>query len=188
LVETGRADPVSGAWRPWPWAINAEGRGLFFESKSEAIAAVRGLQEAGVRSIDVGCMQVNLMHHPEAFATLDDAFDPNHNAIYAGRFLGALFQRSGNWIVAAGWYHSTTSYLAAEYIKRVTAVMPGGKQSLAAGRGVVLSMNWRGAVPVMGLDGMVLPSVRLTSSGLVPGRPLDRASQPKSKSGRRFTG
>lgn len=29
LVETGRPDPVNGKWHPWPWAINAEGKGLF---------------------------------------------------------------------------------------------------------------------------------------------------------------
>src|SRR3954453_7554887 len=43
LVETGRQDPVSGTWRPWPWTINVEGKGLFFGSKSEAVAAVRTL-------------------------------------------------------------------------------------------------------------------------------------------------
>jgi hypothetical protein len=188
LVETGRPDPANGAWRPWPWAINAEGRGMFFESKAEAIAAVRRLQASGVRSIDVGCMQVNLMHHPNAFASLDEAFDPSRNALYAGRFLGELFQRSGNWTVAAGWYHSTTADLAADYVRRVTAVMPHGRSGLASTQGVLLSMNWRGAVPVVSRDGMLLPSVRLTSSGLLPGRPVERPVRAKGRSGARLTG
>jgi hypothetical protein len=188
LVETGRPDPVNGAWRPWPWSINAEGRGMFFGSKAEAIAAVRSLQASGVRSIDVGCMQVNLMHHPNAFATLDEAFDPGRNALYAGRFLGELFQRSGNWMVAAGWYHSATSERAADYVRRVTAVLPNGKQSLTSARSVLLSMNWRGAVPVVVRDGTLLPSVRLTSSGLVPGRPVERPLRAKGRSGARLTG
>ncbi len=188
LVETGRPDPVSGAWHPWPWAINAEGRGMFFDSQAEAIAAVRSLQAAGVRSIDVGCMQVNLMHHPDAFATLEEAFDPGRNALYAGRFLGTLFQRSGNWMVAAGWYHSTTSDLAADYIRRVTAILPGGKQSALAARGVLLSLNWRGAVPVMSRDGMLLPSVRLTSAGLLPSRPADRTMRTKGRPRARLAG
>jgi hypothetical protein len=188
LVETGRPDPVNGAWHPWPWAINAEGRGMFFNSKSEAIATVRGLQAAGIQSIDVGCMQVNLMHHPDAFASLEEAFDPNRNASYAGRFLGELFQRSGNWMVAAGWYHSTTSDLAADYVRRVTAILPGGKQGVLAARGVVLSMNWRGAAPVVSRDGMLLPSVRLTSSGLVPGRPVDHSLRTRGRAGARLAG
>jgi hypothetical protein len=162
LVETGRQDPISGAWHPWPWAINAEGAGAYFNSKSEAVAAVRTLQAAGVRSIDVGCMQVNLMHHPDAFATLDEAFDPKHNAVYAAHFLGSLFQRSGNWMIAAGWYHSTTADLAAEYAKRVSAIMPGGKP------GPLLTRDGFIATPIIGRDGMLLPSVRLNASGLVP--------------------
>ena len=30
----------------------------------------------GVRLMDVGCMQVNLQMHPDAFPSLDAAFDP----------------------------------------------------------------------------------------------------------------
>ena len=188
LVETGRPDPVNGKWYPWPWAINAEGKGLFFGSKAEAIAAVRSLQAAGVRSIDVGCMQVNLMHHPDAFATLEEALDPRRNASYAGRFLSALFQRSANWVVAAGWYHSSTSDLAADYVRRVTAILPGGKQALAGAQGLPLSRDWKGAAPIVGRDGMVLPSVRLTSSGLVLGRPVDRTLNAKRRSGGQLAG
>jgi hypothetical protein len=43
-VESGRRDPDSGAFGPWPWTINAEGRGQFFPTKAEAIAEVRRLQ------------------------------------------------------------------------------------------------------------------------------------------------
>lgn len=126
LVETGRRDVTTGAWHPWPWTINAAGSGYFFNSKSEAISAVLALQANGVRSIDVGCMQVNLMHHPEAFATLDNAFDPKRNASYAGQFLNQLFRRSGDWMIAAGWYHSTTLDLAAEYGMRILAYCLAG--------------------------------------------------------------
>jgi hypothetical protein len=187
LVETGRPDPVSGAWHPWPWAINAEGRGMFFDSKPEAIAAVRSLQAAGVQSIDVGCMQINLMHHPDAFTSLDEAFEPSRNALYAGRFLGELFQRSGNWIVAAGWYHSTTSGRAADYIRRVTAILPAGAQSILGAR-AALSANWESTTPIIGRNGMLLPSVRLTTSGLVPGRLVNHPLRSKGRSSVRLAG
>ncbi len=88
-VESGRRDPATGATHPWPWAINAEGRGSFFPDKAAAIAAVRDLQAHGVRSIDVGCLQINLRHHPAAFASLEEAFEPLANARYAARFLAA---------------------------------------------------------------------------------------------------
>lgn len=188
MVESGRPDPVGGGWHPWPWAINAEGRGMFFDSKPEAIAAVRSLQASGVRSIDVGCMQVNLMHHPDAFASLDEAFDPARNALYAGRFLGSLYQRSSNWIVAAGWYHSATTELAADYIKRVTANLPGKEANRLAVRNAMSSLNWRGSAPVVGRDGMMLPTVRLTSAGLVPVRSVGRPTRAKIRPGVRLAG
>src|SRR5690349_16563156 len=62
-VESGRRDPATGQFGPWPWTINAEGRGMFFPSREAAIAEVRQLQARGVRVIDVGCMQVNLHFH-----------------------------------------------------------------------------------------------------------------------------
>src|ERR1700722_10873312 len=89
-VESGRRDPASGVMAPWPWTINAEGQGSFFDTKAQVIAAVQALQARGVQSIDVGCMQVNMMHHPHAFANLDQAFDPTANAAYAARFLNDL--------------------------------------------------------------------------------------------------
>jgi hypothetical protein len=187
LVETGRPDPANGVWRPWPWAINAEGHGMFFESKAEAVAAVRKLQADGVKSIDVGCMQVNLMHHPDAFLNLEEAFDPGRNALYAGRFLSQLFSRSNNWLLAAGWYHSGTSDLASDYVRRVKAVLPEGNRSLAL-RGAVLSLTWRGATPVVGRDGMVLPSVRLSASGMLPVRQAARPVRTKLRPGARLAG
>ena len=126
-VESGRLDPV-GHLRPWPWSIDAEGRGQFFASKQEAIAAVQALQAQGVQSIDVGCMQVNLMHHPNAFATLDQAFDPTANAQYAARFLNTLYGINGSWLQATAAYHSQTPAIGAEYQQRVVARWhhPGG--------------------------------------------------------------
>jgi hypothetical protein len=120
-VESGRRDPQTGNTHPWPWVINAEGRGSFFPDKAAAIAAVRALQAEGVRSIDVGCLQVNLRHHPQAFASLEDAFDPLANARYAARFLGELQASRGDWLQAAGGYHSQTPGFAEPYRARVAA-------------------------------------------------------------------
>ena len=120
-VESGRRDPDTGAFHPWPWAINAEGRGHFFPTKAAAIAGVQELQARGVRSIDVGCMQVNLRHHPDAFPNLDAAFDPLTNARYAARFLGELNSTRNDWSRAAGAYHSQTPEFGEPYRARVMA-------------------------------------------------------------------
>ena len=117
------ASTESGRWHkglkmplPWPWTINAEGRGQFFETKQEAIAEVRRLLTSGVKSIDVGCMQVNLRHHPDAFRSLNDAFEPRHNVAYAARFLKNNFDEMGSWKKAAAAYHSRTPAFGNKYI------------------------------------------------------------------------
>jgi hypothetical protein len=124
-VESGRRNPETGTRGPWPWTLNAEGRGQFFPHREAALAAVRELQARGVRIIDVGCMQVNLHHHPRAFATLEDAFDPTSNARYAARFLGELFTARPDWMTAAGHYHSHTPELAEAYRGRVRTAWSG---------------------------------------------------------------
>ncbi len=120
-VESGRVDPATGTLAPWPWTVNAEGVGSFYASKAEAIAAVRALQARGVRSIDVGCLQVSLLYHPDAFASLDQAFDPVANATYAAGFLVGLFHQTGSWPLAAAAYHSQTPTVGAPYERRVLA-------------------------------------------------------------------
>ncbi|MFC7738791.1 transglycosylase SLT domain-containing protein [Roseomonas sp. GCM10028921] len=127
LVESGRLDPRSGRVVSWPWTINAEGQGRFFESRSEAVDAVKELAARGVRVVDVGCMQVNLFHHPDAFPSLDEAFDPLTNARYAARFLTRLYTAASDWIAAVGRYHSSTEERAEVYRARVLAAWPVGQ-------------------------------------------------------------
>ncbi len=126
LAETGRRD-VDGAWRPWPWSIDADGVDVALFTRAQAVAYAGGAPGRGVRSLDVGCLQVNLQFHPHAFATLDDAFDPWANALYAARYLRALHDSDagGDWAVAVGMYHSHTPELAAEYRTRVAELGAG---------------------------------------------------------------
>lgn len=149
-VESGRPDPVSGVLQPWPWTINAEGQGSFFDTKAQAIAAVRALQARGVRSIDVGCMQVNLMHHPDAFASLEGAFDPTTNAAYAARLLNELHAQTNDWGRAVALYHSATPDLALAYQRKVVAAWPeerrlaGGSPLLAQAGSFAPHLPWQG--------------------------------------------
>ena len=122
-VESGRPDGQGGI-SPWPWSINVEGADHVYASKEEAITAVRAYQARGISSIDVGCMQINLLAHPNAFASLDAAFDPMTNASYAARFLTTLFRQTGTWVRATAYYHSATPERGEAYQKRVAAVWP----------------------------------------------------------------
>jgi hypothetical protein len=120
-VESGRRDPETGQFAPWPWTTNAEGEGKYFPTREAAIAHVRQLQARGVRIIDVGCMQINLHFHPNAFASLEQAFDPLTNARYAARFLTELNGGRADWRQAAGHYHSHTPERAGPYREKVLA-------------------------------------------------------------------
>jgi len=122
-IESGRVDG-QGSVSPWPWTINVEGQGYTFDSKAAAIAAVREHQARGAKSIDVGCMQVNLMFHPNAFVSLDEAFDPMANARYAAKFLNELYGQTRDWIKATAFYHSATPELGDGYQRKVFAVLP----------------------------------------------------------------
>ena len=125
LVESGRRDPPTGQWTPWPWTIDVGGQGTFFATKAEAVAAVRALQAKGVQSIDIGCVQINLAQHPNAFRSLDEAFDPETNTKYGATFLTQLFASTKDWGKAAAFYHSATPALGAEYQRKVFAAWSG---------------------------------------------------------------
>ena len=95
-----------------------------YNSAAEAIAAVRSAQGAGIQSIDVGCMQINLQQHPNAFANLDQAFDPAANVHYAAVFLNQLYAGSKSWASAVAAYHSSTPQIGAAYLSRIALAWP----------------------------------------------------------------
>ena len=100
----------------WPWAVNAEGAGHLFKTKASAMNWVGTQLDNGMRSIDVGCMQINLRWHPTAFNSLQEGFDPKINVDYAARLLKQHYKVTGNWRTAAGRYHSKTPEKQAIYL------------------------------------------------------------------------
>lgn len=118
-VESGRWNRDAGTTAGWPWTVTAGGPGQFLPSRQAAIAAVRALQAQGRRNIDVGCMQINLHYHPEAFESLEAAFEPAANLGYAAAFLSELRARYGSWTAAIGRYHSATPRFSGPYRLKV---------------------------------------------------------------------
>jgi hypothetical protein len=170
-VESGRRDPETGQFAPWPWTTNAEGEGKYFPTREAAIAHVRQLQARGVRIIDVGCMQVNLHHHPNAFASLEQAFDPLINARYAARFLTELNGGRADWRQAAGHYHSQTPERAGPYREKVLAAWErearnAGDSSAEAMALARLRAGW-GSVALASAGGMSL-SNRADRAQVIP--------------------
>lgn len=122
-AESGRPVAALNGVRAWPWTINADGQGLFLESKAAAVTWVK-LQKQRHHYIDIGCTQVDVSLHPEAFASLEDGFDPVLNAEFAAHYLMDLYHGAakGDWNVAVGLYHSRTPMLAAIYRDRVAQI------------------------------------------------------------------
>ncbi len=124
VVESDHRDPLTGVVGPWPWAIDVDGVQHFYASEADAIAGVQSTEAAGLQSIDVGCMQINLASHPHAFGSLAEAFDPVANVRYAARFLTDLHRETGGWSEAVAAYHSQTAPLGTAYRQRVAALWP----------------------------------------------------------------
>jgi soluble lytic murein transglycosylase-like protein len=123
LTETGRNSGEQ--LQPWPWTINSDGEGHWFANRSEAQTYAEDLLRAGRTRFDVGCFQINMHWHGDAFASLEAMFDPVTNARYAAQFLAGLAQETGGWSAAAGAYHSRTEALAERYRARFDAIIAG---------------------------------------------------------------
>jgi hypothetical protein len=127
LVESGFHDAATGMRRPWPWTLDIDGKGRFFGSEHAALEAVAAIASADPRAadVDIGCLQVSLQQHPQAFGSPAEAFDPAKNADYAARYLTALHRAGLDWLEAAGSYHSNTPALAEPYRRLVEEVYAG---------------------------------------------------------------
>jgi hypothetical protein len=123
-VESGRRTSTGTFPVIWPWTITAEGSGFYLPSKAAAVGMARTLQLRGVRVIDVGCFQVDLFYHPNAFANLEEAFDPDANARAAARILSLGRLNSTGWDAAIAAYHSASPQVGAVYLQRVHALWP----------------------------------------------------------------
>ncbi|MFC7473693.1 lytic transglycosylase domain-containing protein [Dankookia sp. GCM10030260] len=176
-VESGRPDASGRNVAAWPWTINAEGQGRYFATKAEAIAAVEALRARGVTVIDVGCLQVNLKYHPDAFPDLAAAFDPLANARYAGGFLRRLQAQAGSWEKAAANYHSATPERGEPYRQQVMAAWPAMAVRLA-------EEQRREAMIAAWADGKVVSSKPIGTNGFqivamaTQGSPRRGAGQP----------
>ncbi len=114
-VETGR-DAA-----PWPWTLNVDGQGAWFDSAEAAVNAADQAVAEGVDQMDIGCFQLNLRWHGRNFADLSDMIDPLANARHAARFLADLHSETGDWREAAAAFHSRTPDLAEAYLTRLEA-------------------------------------------------------------------
>lgn len=119
ITESGRYHKKTTNAIPWPWTINVKGKGYYFKSKADAVKAVKRLKKAGIESIDVGCMQINLRYHPTAFKNIEEALEPKYNIRYASSFLYKDYKKTNNWQKSIGRYHNKKPSQGGRYVKRV---------------------------------------------------------------------
>jgi hypothetical protein len=177
-TESGRWHKGLGMNVPWPWTINVEGKGYYFNSKAEAIAQTQRYIREGRQSIDVGCMQVNLKHHAKAFADLNQAFDPETNVAYAAKFLSDNYADLGDWIKATAAYHSRTPVHGNRYLgeierswNRIVAKVAAARAAQPGG-GVAAAALGAGAAPNAAMQFKPLPDR--------PSRPIASTHNVKS--------
>ncbi|MGH1463882.1 MAG: transglycosylase SLT domain-containing protein [Cognatishimia sp.] len=121
LVETGQRK--DGNFTAWPWTVNMEGKGVWFDSRPQALDYTQNHHDKGSRSFDIGCFQINYRWHGAGFDSISHMFDPNANALYAAKFLQQLYQETHDWSRAAGAYHSRTPKYAQKYRLRFDQVL-----------------------------------------------------------------
>jgi Transglycosylase SLT domain len=119
LAESGRWLADEGTTRPWPWTITAGADSFFLSSKPEALRKVHELRSQGRSNIDVGCMQINLGYHGDAFASVAEALEPAANVAYGAQFLKKLQEESQSWAHATARYHSRHPQRGQAYREKV---------------------------------------------------------------------
>jgi soluble lytic murein transglycosylase-like protein len=146
LTETGRGDSLR------PYALNIEGRAVYETDRKGARDQFIAAQQAGARSIDVGCMQINHRFHGRNFASLEDMLEPAKNVDYAARFLRQLREREGSWTKAVARYHAGPNNDPAQrrYVCRVIANMVASGFSSWTEDARAFCTPQQGAVPAAG--------------------------------------
>jgi hypothetical protein len=178
-VESGRRDQTSGTFNPWPWTINMDGQGSFYDNKLQAVAAAASMRPRTTRSIDVGCMQISLIFHPDAFPSMAQAFDPGSNADYGARYLVQLYGKTNSWPKAVELYHSATPEIGQDYGRRVYVALPEEQKLADATQPYPLTNGWASSVnrsllslPLRSSAPHVIPLAPSLAGGAPPGRSL----------------
>lgn len=134
-AETGRGG--QNGLEPWPWAVNQAGQGYWFETAQEAEQFVEAQLEFGYSNLDVGCFQLNHRWHSEGFHSLSSMFQPQENALYAAQYIAEKYQETGDWVLAAGAYHSGTVEHAEKYATRFEQILTDLGDGVAVPPGVI---------------------------------------------------
>jgi hypothetical protein len=120
LQESGKN--FKGKMIPWPWTLNVCGKGIYLDSKEEAVYFLKLAIDVGC-SVDVGLFQVHWQTHYKKFKSYSEALEPLVNMRAGASILLTQYKKSNDWYEATGKYHSPNNKrLAARYRKNVFAI------------------------------------------------------------------
>jgi len=105
LAESGK-NIKSGRYKPWPWTLNVAGMPRRYPTRKAAYQGLQHYLSHGIKSIDIGFMQVNWRYHKKKLGTPWQALEPFHNIRAAAGILKGEYQKTGVWKTAIGRYHS----------------------------------------------------------------------------------
>lgn len=88
LVESAKVSKQIA--KPWPWALNRQGRPFIPSSLAEAKDILGGALAKGIRNIDVGLMQVNIRWQGHRVSQPEDLLDPETNLRVGADVLAAI--------------------------------------------------------------------------------------------------
>lgn len=95
-----------------PFAVNVNGLTVSFSRQELAVDAVKTMLKSGAFGrrphVDIGCFQINLGWHSDAFPSIEAGFDPVTNGLAAGLFLREIHAKTGNWHDAVARYHAAS--------------------------------------------------------------------------------
>jgi hypothetical protein len=127
LQESGKSG--QDKFLPWPWTLNIDEKGHYFDTREEAeIALLTAMEEAKRRGkvgrVAVGIGQIYMPSHVTQFESPLQALDPTENLNYAARllawhYLNTLKEGSPDWWVAVGRYHSPSNKLLANVYQKL---------------------------------------------------------------------
>jgi|TARA_R100001509_G_C4884907_1_gene221769 hypothetical protein len=107
--------------QPWPWTLNINGQGYYFDSYSEALAYAKKALESNPRRFGVGIGQIEWSYHKTRFKDISEALNPIKNLqavrdiLLEGRRVGI----SNSYELAAYYHRPKRDSIAFKYADKV---------------------------------------------------------------------
>ncbi len=119
MQESGKLDPETDLLKPWPWALNVDGEGHYFDNMTDVWNALAGFLQEEPRNIGIGLVQVTWPFNANILWEPYTALDPGTNLTLGAIILRDCYDRLGDWWRAVGCYHSPTPKLAVGYRQQI---------------------------------------------------------------------